>query len=323
MAPQNGTDPRNIFVIHGRNLAALDEMGKFLRALELHPLEWPELVSSTGLGSPYIGQVLDAAFSEAHAVVVLLTPDDEARLQEPYRQAIDPEFESVLTGQARPNVLFEAGMALGRQPERTILVQLGEIRRFSDIAGRHILDISNTPDWRNQLLVRLESAGCAIDRSRDDWRSAGEFRTALGDSQSPMQDSAEAAVVGKKDPYSPPISGEVQVGGISEQPPVAQPLSADALTLFYEAYASNKSAYIGKRRVGAFLHLYTMNKKYVESPVGGRVAKRWENALTELYEAGLVDDNGSSETFYLTSVGREYLGSLAARQRQGLSSAPR
>ena len=35
--------------------------------------------------------------------------------------------------------LFEAGLALGRHPEKTLLVQvLGKVRGFSDIAGRHL-----------------------------------------------------------------------------------------------------------------------------------------------------------------------------------------
>ncbi|WP_375790108.1 TIR domain-containing protein [Bradyrhizobium sp. Pha-3] len=35
----------------------------------------------------------------------------------------DPEHERTLTAQARPNVLFEAGMAFGKIPKNTILVQ--------------------------------------------------------------------------------------------------------------------------------------------------------------------------------------------------------
>lgn len=48
------TDAREVFVVHGRNGAARDAMFTFLRALELHPLEWSELVNTTGQGSPYI-----------------------------------------------------------------------------------------------------------------------------------------------------------------------------------------------------------------------------------------------------------------------------
>src|SRR6185369_8896119 len=52
--------------------------------------------------------VRDAMFAKAAAVVVLLTADDEARLKKEFRKSSDAAFEKTLTGQARPNVLFEA-----------------------------------------------------------------------------------------------------------------------------------------------------------------------------------------------------------------------
>lgn len=66
-----------------------------------------------------MGEVLDAAFMNGRALVVLLTPDDVAYLHGDYAAGPgDPEAEA--KGQARPNVLFEAGMAMGRNADRTI-----------------------------------------------------------------------------------------------------------------------------------------------------------------------------------------------------------
>ena len=79
------TNAREVFIVHGRNEAAREAMFEFLRALDLHPLEWSESITDTGKASPYIGEILDAAFSRAHAIVVLFTPDDEARLKEPFQ----------------------------------------------------------------------------------------------------------------------------------------------------------------------------------------------------------------------------------------------
>ncbi len=45
----------------------------------------------TGKGSPYIGEMLDAAFGAAQAVVVLQTPDDVAYLHESLTYVGDPE----------------------------------------------------------------------------------------------------------------------------------------------------------------------------------------------------------------------------------------
>jgi predicted nucleotide-binding protein len=168
-------DPRNVFVVHGRNLEARRAMFRFLRSLSLNPIEWSQATMETGNALPFIGEILDAAFSKAQAVVVLLTPDDEARLREPFRSEDDPPYEELLTGQARPNVLFEAGMALGRHPERTVIVELGKLRPFSDIAGRHTVRLSNNTTARQELAQRLATAGCAVNLTGRDWHTEGEF----------------------------------------------------------------------------------------------------------------------------------------------------
>jgi hypothetical protein len=44
-------------------------MFDFLRAIGLKPLEWDQAVSLTGNDSPYIKEVLNAAFDNAQVVV--------------------------------------------------------------------------------------------------------------------------------------------------------------------------------------------------------------------------------------------------------------
>ena len=150
-----------------------------MQSIGLHPLEWSEAVRSTGKPSPYVGEILDAAFSRAHAVVVLLTPDDEARLREPFRTNSDPPHEVELTGQSRPNVLFEAGMAMSRGEDRTILVELGTLRPFSDVAGRHVIRLDDSSPRRQDLAQRLQAAGCPVNLDGTDWHTAGNFEDAL------------------------------------------------------------------------------------------------------------------------------------------------
>jgi predicted nucleotide-binding protein len=169
------TDSRNVFVVHGRNLEARNSLFRFLRSIGLRPLEWSQAIQLTGKASPFIGEILDVAFSKAQAVVVLMTPDDVAQLQEPLRSPHDPPYEVQLTGQARPNVLFEAGMAMGRSPDRTVIVELGTLRPFSDIAGRHTVKLSNDSAARQELAQRLATAGCAVDLSGKDWHTEGSF----------------------------------------------------------------------------------------------------------------------------------------------------
>ena len=173
--PHSGPDPRSVFVVHGRNRQARDAVFTFLRALGLVPIEWNEAVLATGRPNPYVGEVLDAAFDRAQTVVVLMTPDDEARLREPFHESGDAAHETELTPQARPNVLFEAGMAMGRNENRVVLVEFGACRPFSDIGGRHTLRLNGSTERRQEFAQRLQSAGAAINITGTDWHSAGDF----------------------------------------------------------------------------------------------------------------------------------------------------
>ena len=154
-------------------------MFDFLEALGLHPLEWTEAVTATGKSTPYIGEILDAAFAKAGAVVVLLTPDDEARLRNQYVNENEQSDESRLIGQARPNVLFEAGMAMARSQEKTILVEIGQLRPFSDIAGRHTIRFDGSTAQRQALGQRLLDAGCRVIWEGANCQTAGDFEAVL------------------------------------------------------------------------------------------------------------------------------------------------
>lgn len=168
-------DPRRVMVVHGRDEKARRAIFDFLRALGLQPGEWRKLVAETEKGSPYIGEVLENAFERAAAVVVLLTPDDEAKLRDNLAGDMDPDYERNLTGQSRPNVLFEAGMAFGLHPDRTILVEYGELRPFSDVFGRHVVRLDGTERPLRDIADRLKTAGCAVDDRGDDWADPGRF----------------------------------------------------------------------------------------------------------------------------------------------------
>jgi predicted nucleotide-binding protein len=152
-----------------------DSLFSFLRSIGLHPLEWSEAIMETKKASPYVGEILDEAFSIAQAIVVLMSPDDEARLREPFRESGDPPHETQLTHQARPNVIFEAGMAMGNCPDRTVLVEVGNLRPFSDVGGRHVIHLNNSTQRRQQLAQRLQSAGCPVNLTGTDWHTTGDF----------------------------------------------------------------------------------------------------------------------------------------------------
>ncbi len=128
----------------------------------------------TGHGSPYIGDVLETAFSAAQAIVVLFTPDEVAYLKLDFATG-NNDPEATPADQARPNVLFEAGMAIGKDQRRTVLAELGKLRPFSDVMGRHAVRLDGSAKTRLELAQRLETAGCRVDRSGTDWLSAGDL----------------------------------------------------------------------------------------------------------------------------------------------------
>jgi hypothetical protein len=70
-------------------------------------------------------------------------------------------------------------MAMGRDAKRTVLVELGNLRPFSDVAGRHAVRIDGTASRRKDLTQRLESAGCAVNLVGEDWLTAGDFTPPL------------------------------------------------------------------------------------------------------------------------------------------------
>ena len=168
----------SVFVVHGRNETLRRAFFGFLRAVGLQPIEWRKAIELTRKPSPYVGEILDAVFREAVAVIVLLTPDDEAKLKDEFLKSHNPKFEKKLTGQARPNVLFEAGMAMGRNPDSVVLVQIGDMRPFSDIGGRHVVRLSNGAESRQELITKLANAGCNVDASGSDRLREGDFHDA-------------------------------------------------------------------------------------------------------------------------------------------------
>ena len=178
-------DIKRVFVVYGRNLKARKAMFRFLEALGLQPLKWDDVANETAKtmerGNPGILDILDHAFAMAQAVVVLFTADEVARLRKRYRDESHPEHENERAFQPRPNVLFEAGLALGRHPSRTLIVQVSSkpLREISDLGGLHILKVDGSRRTRKALANRLEAIGCSVERERDDWLEKGDFESAI------------------------------------------------------------------------------------------------------------------------------------------------
>lgn len=161
---------RRVFVIHGRNHAARDMLFRFLRDIGLDPIEWNSVITRAQRYDQSIWQAVDSSLEDAQAYIVLLTGDEVTRLQRKFDAGSQYEY------QARPNVLFEAGMACGKRPEQTVFVRVGIHRQLSDLAGRHIVTLDDSLEGRLELIDLLTAAGCAIETSgKLRWGDSDDF----------------------------------------------------------------------------------------------------------------------------------------------------
>jgi len=180
-SPEKKTNPKQVFLIHGRNSKLNSSINSFLRSISLQPVEFSSAIHSTirklkSGGNPYIGDILDVTFQRVKVLIVLFSPDDEVQLRKQLWSKSEKRIEKKLTPQARPNVIFEAGLAYGRYPEKTLFLAVGKTKQFSDIAGRHMLHLDNSTTKRRDFANRLAAMGCEVDLGGDDWESVGEFQ---------------------------------------------------------------------------------------------------------------------------------------------------
>ncbi|MDQ1036481.1 putative nucleotide-binding protein [Streptomyces sp. V3I8] len=167
---------RSVFVVHGRDEEVRQTMFGLLRRLDLRPLEWEELVRATGKAAPFLGDVVMNAPAQAQAALVLLTPDDVAKLHPRLLGNHERDDETQLTGQPRQNVLIELGMVLMAYPARTVIVEVGRLRHVADTAGINVIRFDGSESSLAKIVARLKLAGCQLDDTRPEWRETRHFR---------------------------------------------------------------------------------------------------------------------------------------------------
>ena len=155
----------SVFIIHGRNLKALDAIVKFIETFDLTWLDMEKARELTGKASPTIFEKVHKGIEEAQAVVILFTPDEQAGLR---NQFANSNGDREAGFQPRPNVLYEAGVAfaIARQ-ERTIFIKMGKTRAVSDLAGIEYIELTNGRKERRNFAKALKDAGLPIDLSKD------------------------------------------------------------------------------------------------------------------------------------------------------------
>jgi len=153
-AAQTGGRPSgDIFVVHGRDHAAKNEVAGFIRELGLNPII---LHKQPDEGHTIIEKI------EKHAkvgfAVVLLTGDDVGNLND---EGQEPQ------PRARQNVVFEFGFFVGKLGRSNVRALYRDgVELPSDLAGMLYISYDEKGAWRAKLARELVAAKISIDQER-------------------------------------------------------------------------------------------------------------------------------------------------------------
>lgn len=143
------TPSKRVFIIHGHDDGPREAVARFLERLSLEPLILHEQANS---GRTIIEKI--EAHSDVGFAVVLLTPDDEGRVN----GATD------LEPRARQNVLLELGFFMAHLGRSHVCVLMkGQVEIPSDFAGVVWGAIDGSSGWKQLLGRELVAAGYMID----------------------------------------------------------------------------------------------------------------------------------------------------------------
>jgi predicted nucleotide-binding protein len=178
LAPASGPAPdarRRVFVVYGRDSAMTRSFFDLLHGVGLEPLSWETIIESVHKPMPSLAEAVLNAPKIAQAALVLLSPDDIVELHPDLYGPNDHPYERARGGQARPNVLFELGLAYMAYPERTVIVEVGLMRPIADLAGLNTIRFNGSATAVEKVLKRLTLAGCPVDLKRTDWTDTSRF----------------------------------------------------------------------------------------------------------------------------------------------------
>lgn len=142
---------RNIFVVHGRDNEAKQEVSRFIESLGLKAIILHEQAS----GGRTIIEKIEHYAGEANFAIVLYTPCDHGRGV--FERNVPPK------NRARQNVVFEHGylMALLGRENVCALVK-GDIETPNDISGVVYVPLDNHGGWKKSVLTELDACGYEV-----------------------------------------------------------------------------------------------------------------------------------------------------------------
>jgi predicted nucleotide-binding protein len=143
-----------IFIVHGHDTPALEQLELVLRRLGLDPYI---LQNNDGESKTLIEALEQQIYKEAAFGIILMTPDDYG-----YPKA---KTDADRQPRARQNVILEMGMvlaSLGR--ERMVLLKKGALEMPTDVNGVIYLEFNeHVKEVAVKLATRMKGAGIEID----------------------------------------------------------------------------------------------------------------------------------------------------------------
>jgi len=147
-----------IAIIFGRDEGARDVLLKVCRMIGHDPRVFED-AKNDGPGRPFNSEIISHLFVGVDAVLVAITPDEEATLRFGLR-GVTPEDWGVYV-RMRPNVLLEYGMAVAKLSSKVVEVSFGYPYREipSDWLGLNPIAWGDAPSSILQIRERLEAVG--------------------------------------------------------------------------------------------------------------------------------------------------------------------
>lgn len=142
-------DYTKVFIVHGRDNEAKQEVARFIEKLGLEAIILHEQVSRSHTIIEKIEE-----YSNVGYAVVIYTPCDEGRLKG------EKEFNS----RARQNVVFEHGFLMGKIGRKNVCALVkGNIETPNDISGVVYENMDIGGAWKLSIAKELKAAGYQID----------------------------------------------------------------------------------------------------------------------------------------------------------------
>ena len=149
----------SVFVVYGHDEDAREALHTFLRTLGINIITFNH---ARGSGSESNYEIVRNGLDSATAVIILFTPDEYVQTRP------DLPGSSSHRYQPRPNVLIEAGWAFGAHKNKAIVVEVSMTNFASDFDGINNVRMKDASSL-NDLAIRLEKAGCLVDRTDPTW----------------------------------------------------------------------------------------------------------------------------------------------------------